>query len=442
MGGFSGIDTDSIIRQLMYIERQPVRRMESDKQEVNNKIDAWQKINSSLDTLKTKTEDIEGIFAEMSTSSNDEEIITATADADATPGDYDLNITQLAQEYRGVSAQQTDSTSDLDLNGGSGGSFDITVDGDGDTATINVTGDDSLNDVANAINEQAVDGDGNQIATATVINNKLVIESAETGTVNSLSFTDTDSILGTDLGGLTDQTAKDAKFDLNGITGITRSSNTVDDVVTGMTFELKATDSATITVENNSEAMKEKIQAFVDQYNSVQGKFAQYGGKEGILQGDASLTGLGSNLYGSAIDPVEGLGLDKNTLSLIGIDMENDGTLSIDETELDDNLENNLEGVEQLFLGNESNPDKGIVNRIKNEIEMATDTFDGYVSGKIDSLEDQIDWIDDDISNLEQRLELREENLKQQFTRMEQAVADMNNQGSWLSGQISSMGLQ
>lgn len=434
----SGINTDQMIRQLMYIERQPLRNMEKDKKEVNNKIDAWQKINTSLDTLKNKTEDIEGIFDEMSTSSNDEGIATASADPSATTGDYNINIDQLAKSHRVRSDDNLAADYTLDNDG----QFEVSV--DGKSSAVNVNAGDSLNDVANAINNQAVDGDGNQLAEATVVDNQLVIEGSKTGNANALSLKDTTNKPLENLGVIDNndviqhqiQGAQDAQFDLNGITDITSSSNTVDDVVNGMSFNLKDTGSTTITVNNNSEAMKEKIQSFVDQYNSVQDKFEKYGGKESVLQGDSSLRGLESNLYGSAINPVEGLGLDKNTLSLVGIDVNNDGSLSVNDSELEENLNNNLSEVKQLFLGNESNPDKGIANRIKNEVEMATDTFDGYVSGKIDSLESQVDWIEEDMTNLERRLELREERLNQKFSRMERSISQMQNQQSWLSSQL------
>ena len=448
LGGFSGINTDQMIQQLMYIESAPIRRMEEEQSLLNNKIETWQKINSSVDTLKTKATDIQDVFGEMTTSTSDESIVTATVESDASSGTYDVTVDKLAKRHRIASTQQADSTTDLNLNGGAGGSFNITV-AQGEpseaTATISVSGDATLNNVASAINDQGIDADGNQIVQASVVDNTLVIESAETGNINSLSIDDTDGML-QELGVVdgsnniqnTLQGAQDAQFDVNGITDITRSSNTdIDDVVNGVSFNLKETGTATIEVEQDNEAIKEKIQAFVDQYNAVQSKINKYGDKEAILQGDAALTSLQSKLYESVVAPVDDTSLDKNTLSLIGISVGDNGKLSIDESELEDNLNNNLEQVKGIF----NSETDGIIKRVEQQVDLATDMFDGYLSGKIDSLENQVDYIDDDISNMERRLELKEERLQQQFTRMETAISEMKNQQSWLSSQVGSLGL-
>ncbi|TDX58902.1 flagellar filament capping protein FliD [Orenia marismortui] len=126
---------------------------------------------------------------------------------------------------------------------------------------------------------------------------------------------------------------------------------------------------------------------------------------------------------------------EKNTISLLGIEVDSDGRLSVDSNKLKDALDNNLSDVKQMFTGV-----NGIMDRVSDQVDLATDNFDGYLSNRIDSLESEVDYLDEDIESLERRLTIREEGLQAQFTAMEQAIAQMQNQGSWLSSQTTSTG--
>ncbi|WP_018249191.1 flagellar filament capping protein FliD [Orenia marismortui] len=527
LGGFSGIDTSSMIQQMMYIEEAPVRRMEEKQDEMNSEIKAWQEINTQLDTLKTKATDLEDIFGEMSVSFGDEDqsSITATATDGANSGSYNIQVNKLAKAHRVASTQQTDSSSDLNLNSGAGGSFDVIV--NGTTMNISVTGDNSLNGVMDAINndDQNDDGDGNKLVEASIVDNTLVIESVDTGTDNTLTFADgAEGVLqelgvvnGTDAIQNELQTAQNAEFTVDSLL-ITRQSNEVDDVLNGVTLNLENTTSSelTMTVGADTGAMKEKIQSFVNQYNKVINKLDKYGDKEALLQGDATLSSIQSTLYNSTVvssdtvsstewlsnTPLSGGGdlvvngttvnlatgddlatiasainavggvtasvnddnkiviesdtstpvdlsgsssqalsdlkmpqtFEKNAISLLGVEVDKKGELSIDDDKLEDALTGDLSDVEQMFTGV-----NGVMDRIEKNVELATDTFEGYVSGRIDTLERQVDYLDDDIADMERRLEIREENLRQQFTAMEQAMSQMQNQGSWLSSMTGSM---
>ncbi|MDI3547004.1 MAG: flagellar hook-associated protein 2 [Halanaerobiales bacterium] len=530
LNGFSGLDIDKIINQIMWIERTPVRRLENRQDELNDQINAFRAVNTSLDTLKTKAKDLEEVFDQMSASSSDEEVVTATATSEAQSGIYEIEVTKLAQSHRVASARQSDSTSDLNLGADdTGGTFTISLAG-GESFTVTVTGDDSLNDVMDAINNASGndDGDGNKLVEASIIDNTLVIESANSGTSNELSFTDSNSVLQElDIVDATNiiqhelQQAQNAEFTVDSLT-ITRESNTIDDVIEGVTLQLegKLNTKATLTVEADKEAMKKKIKAFVETYNALQDKLAQYTGKEAILQGDSTLRSIESRLYNSvvpalttvssedwlpnnplsaggdlvitangstntisftgseslediakAIDGISGVTsyvednriviesndnrpvdltgsdsqvlkdlllpgtFEKNAISLFGIEVDKNGKLSIDDEELDEALENNLSDVKQRFVGV-----NGVMDQVIEQVDLAIDNFEGYVTGRIDTLENEVDYLDEDIADLERQLAIREDNLRNQFTRMEQMIAQMQNQGNWLAAQIGSMG--
>ncbi len=444
-GMASGLDTNNIIKQLMYLEEAPIRSMQRKQKTFEQQTSVWQKVNTSLDTFKNKMKDLQDIFDQVATTSSDEDILTATADSNVGEGSYQIEVNQLAQAHSVASTTSyANSTDALNLNSGALGSFKININGVSKTIDINDgTETDSLTDIKGKINETLVDADGNQLAQASIIDNKLVLDSVETGKANAFSFDDTDGML-KELGVINAddtvnvlQEAKNADLTVNGLNITDRESNQIDDIIEGVTLKLKEAGTSTVTVGVDKEGMIEKINEFVTEYNSLQDTLDQYGDKEGALQGDYTLRKIDSSLYDSVIKPVENAGLEKNTLSLIGVEVDRYSKLSVDESKLEENIDSHLADIKEMF----ANEDNGIINRTVDKIDMAIDKVDGYVNNRIKSLEDQSRYIDDDIIDIKKRLEIREEGLRRRFTRMEQALSSMQNQGSWLTSQIGSMGL-
>lgn len=550
MGGSSGINTDQMVQQLMYLERQPIRRMEDEKEGINKKISAWQELNTKLDTFRTEAENIfkndvtsfDNAFDQMTTSSSDEDVVTASVDSTASSGSYNVKVTSgtLATKERvqllsqqDIDDGKIDNGDDFDING----------------QAIDLSATDTLEDIKGKVNDA---GAG---VTASIIDNKLVVESNETGASNRITFTDSDGdnnngsgFLEGDLGldledGVTTagtvklgttpllQEATDVTLEVNGVS-MTKGSNEITDAVEGVTFNLngKIGTTATVDISKDTEGIKEKVKGFVESYNSLHGKLADYGGKEGKLQGDATLKTLESRLYNSIIAPsnsvtstkkldsnplswsagtdktldiggeqvqldggmstsdivseIEGTAgvkevyeedsrlviegqdgpvdlsasdaqvlkdlklpdkFERNTGSMIGLSVNDDGSLSLNESDFESALENNLSDVKQMFTGAD-----GIVPRVKEEVEQAIglgiysaggSSYDGYVKERTSTLQDEISSINDSIENTEDRLEIRRENLKQKFTRMKQTINEMQSQQSWLSSQLGSMGL-
>ncbi|WP_408955695.1 flagellar filament capping protein FliD [Natroniella sp. ANB-PHB2] len=548
----SGIDTNSMVRQLMYLEEAPIRNLEERQENINDQVDAWQKVNSSLDSFKNKASALEDVFDEIGANSSDEEVLTASARSTAAEGTYEIEVTELAVVER-VATKQI----------GEDG-IDLGEDAEGnqiETGTLNINGQDiTINDgdSVTAIRDKINDIDDAEV-TASIVDGRLVIAGDNMGAENRIGFDATDGVIlgtfGLELeGGYVKETedeeafnpllqqAADSIFTVNGLE-IERADREIDDVIEGVTLDLKDKGSSTLEVQVDIEGMREAIDAFVSDYNSLRDRLDQYGGKEAILQGDATLNRITSNLYNSIMYPsttlssldrlsdssmptagnlqiefaegkeltfefddsitvdnllekiegqstgldvefnddeqllvkdggellstidiesnnlvidsnlsepvnlsgsdtevLDGLNLnqkfEKNALSLVGIEIDRHGKLSVNSSTLEENIEDNLGDIKQLFTGA-----NGIVERVEAQIDLATDRFDGYVGNRIDSLESTVRHIDDDIERIQMRLERREDRLFRQFSRMEQALSEMQNQGSWLSAQIGSLGL-
>ncbi|RMH51333.1 MAG: flagellar hook-associated protein [Zetaproteobacteria bacterium] len=152
--------------------------------------------------------------------------------------------------------------------------------------------------------------------------------------------------------------AADAELTVDGLS-ITRSSNTIDDIISGVTFNLKQADpSTTLTLDINvdTSALQSNVQAFVDAYNTVMGfindqyKFDPNTNSNGILADDPLLGTIQSQLAGSLLQTVPGLASDRNSLAAIGIEPDAQGVLSINHTLFDNFLNNSPDAIRDVFV--------------------------------------------------------------------------------------------
>ncbi len=540
ISGFNNIDTEAMIAAIMQLERAPLRRLQLNKEQTNQQLEVWRKINTELSTFKDQVKSLEGIFSQMKADSGDEEVFSATANKYARAGSYQIEVLQLAQSHRVASARLTepiDSSTDLNLGlTDTGGTFTINV--GSNSFQVTVSGDDSLNDVMDQINnaDGNLDSDKQPLVEASIIDNTLVLESVNTGASQQLSFIDDNGVLaelgivdGSNNIQLELQAAQDAVFKVDSLQ-ITRDTNQIDDVLTGVTLQLegKLNTKATLTVGTDQELIKEKITAFVDQFNHIQDQISQYSGtttdqdgniQGGVLTGESAVRSLETALHNSVVlssstisstdwladqpltaggdlvingstvslagsetlqeivDKInaagiagvsaeldgqriaieaEGLqavdlsasssrvlsdlklpeGFANNTLSLLGIEVDKFGKLSIDQEELAEALTNNLSDLEQMVTGV-----NGVIDRVEQSIDLAigsySQPYEGYIVARINSLESEVGYINEGINRLEDRLAMREQRVVLQFAEMDRLISQLNNQADWFSAQVS-----
>jgi len=440
LGGLaSGMDTQAIVDQLVALERQPIYRYEDEISQLEKQKSAWRDINSRISSLGDKLSDLKfsSTYNSRTAESTDEDIVSATASNNAAENSYELEITQLAKAHRVASNKQTDSTSALGLTG------TLEVKG----KTLNVESGFSLNDIRDLINNTEDLG-----AKATIVDNNLVIESTETGTDNVLNIS---GDISTDLGIATITSAQNANLKINGI-DVESQSNSVDQAVEGITFELKGTtpadpdtgeiDPITIEVAKDTEKTEKAVQAFVDQYNSVMNFIdnkSNYNSdtEEGaILQGDSTLMRVQSRLRQSVMDSIE-TGGDLTHISQIGISIDREGVMSLDTDTLNEALENDSSAVTKFFNA-ESEEDgfTGMATRLDGYIDQLIKSNTGLIPSRMDSVDQRIDNLNDDIADVEDRVEMSRERYMSQFTAMETALSEMQQQSSWMQSQLSSLG--
>jgi len=359
-GLVSGLDTTSIVKQLIDIQRRPITLMENKQADLTDQKAAWQEVSTRLLALESSANKFNtpSTFASRSSkflnnNSNGGSVLSVSAGGSVASGSYDMVVTQLAKSQKSSSNNFASLTAAANVSG----TLTITPNG-GSAVDISISSSDSLTDIRDAINNSSV-GDS---AVATIINTgsqyKLVVTSANTGTANS--FTISDVTGGSQNLTFTEsQAAQDANFTIDNIS-VTKGSNTVTDVIDGATIELETTGSGTISFAVDTSAILEKVQDFADKYNALmdyikeQFTYEQDQNSKGALFGNVSLETIQAQLQSIVSGTVPGLSASNSGefafLAQIGIKTDDLDQLVIDEADFKDALRDNFSKVQDLFV--------------------------------------------------------------------------------------------
>ncbi len=373
----SNTDFDTLIEKLIQVESIKKQRLEQWQSTWKAKTEGFQELNTKLLSLKTTLEGMDRVneFVVKNAGSTNSNVLSATAGAEAEEGTYVFSINQLAQSqvvtFTGTAEGSLD---DVVNSTGSDKLFRYTY--KGVTKSVTVPSGTTLQTLVNLIN---ADGSNPGVrASAVKISEgvfRLQLRGLDTGAANTLSIAS-----GTTLPGYLasnasiTQTAQDAQFRLNGFPSsgwMSRSTNSINDVINGLTLQLKeASAGVSITVARDTEAIKEQVRTFVDQVNEVRKylkeltKFDSNQNKGSLLTGNYGVAMIGSNLQN--LTASKGVGFEYynaatgtgdmfSSLSQLGILTEADagsvkaGLLVIDEDRLDKVLNENLDQVADVF---------------------------------------------------------------------------------------------
>ncbi|MFO8060591.1 MAG: flagellar filament capping protein FliD, partial [Bacillota bacterium] len=179
---------------------------------------------------------------------------------------------------------------------------------------------------------------------------------------------------------------------------------------------------------------------FVAQYNEISGQLAKLGGRDGLLQGDGTLRRLQTGLRRQVMDNVDLDGTEYTSLGQLGIDIDRDGVMTLDEDALAEALRQDPEAVRLLFSASEdSHGTDGVAPRLGEYMQGWLSYGDGVLSRRDSMYDRSMKLIDNRVEAMERRVEMREESLRRQFVLLEQMLSTMQNQGQWLQGQIDSL---
>lgn len=236
------------------------------------------------------------------------------------------------------------------------------------------------------------------------------------------------------------QTATDAIIYVDG-QKVTRDSNSLSDVISGVTLSLKKADPAitgSVSIALDKDAVKSKVNDFIKAYNSLAGTMSNLssyntGTKQAArLFGDATLRGVQNQIRQALATPVEGL-TGFPTLAEIGIKTNKSGVLELDSTKFDSVMASNPDAVSQLF-----NSGTGMATRFDNLLKNYVSS-DGALSSRVDGVNKQIGGIAEQRDKLNIRLAAIESRYRKQFTAMDGLVGQLQNIGSFLTQQLDNL---
>jgi flagellar hook-associated protein 2 len=437
----SSFDPITMATQLATFDVQPFQtryQMQSDNYQ--NKIDAFGKIESALREFRTAITEMNSSTSSIvknSASLSQEGFMSASANANALAGSYQVFVEQLATSHQintGMPAN-LDSTTQIPTTG----TLDLTIDGNTlslDLSTVDTDGDGiaTMADLTKAINNHADNPGVNATLVRSGGQTHFMLSSNETGAANALSV----SASGTGQAWFEDafsnvtelSAAKDATIWL-GAEGsglqLTNSSNTFSNVIEGVDLTVsKAQNSGdapiTLTVGNDEEASKEQMNKLVDAYNSLLSTIDEYtksGGEDssrGILAGDPTIRSLESQINNILRGEHNGM-----RLSQVGLSFNTSGELELDSEKFAEAQRNNSAALEEMFNG---------TDMLLDSLDAVADPFlkstTGLFKTRKDSLEKNIDRIDDKLAGLDRKYDMAYNRYLSQFTQMNTLMTQMN----------------
>ena len=468
----SGMDINGMVKALVNAESAPkTAQLDRLEKTTTNKVSALGQFRSALSTFQTALGKLNdpSLFEKRSASSSAADSVSIKADAKAGAGNYNVQVFNLAQTSK-VALAGVDNASD------SLGSGTLTINVGDEALDIDLK-DASLTDIRDAINNAGKDSG----LSATIVSDpsgasgsRLVLSSETSGTGNDISVavssdasdelgrlafapdagTDTDFKLpaaGDDpLAARVISYSRDANLAIDGI-NLRSASNTIDDVIEGVSLTLKSAQSADaldkaetikLSVSEDKGGVRKSITEFVDSYNAMLEsvnkltKVTPVGGEDSeplaaALVGDSSVRSFMSAIRGELGSAGNSEGV--RMLSDLGITTQRDGTLAVDNTKLNKALDNNFDQVNSFFTGKD-----GLMARMESKVTPYTDKG-GVLDGRTKALQSTITSVDAQRESHAERISKLEARLFTQFNAMDMLVSQMSSTSSFLTAQLDSL---
>ncbi len=431
LGAGAGFDTKKIVEALVNAERAPTEaRINSKIAESEARISGLGKAVSILNVVKDAANRLNDAkdFNTFTLSNSQESAFSASSTTSARAGSNNITVSQIAQEQRSVSNAFASETNAFNSNPIT---VSISVGSSNPTTTDITVSDASLQGTVSAINAANLGVTAEIVDTGAVGDRYRIQLIGETGAENAFSLTSSDSTLSFS----SVQSATDAQLDVNGI-DFTRSSNVIDDVITGVTLSLNTVTSgaANLSINQDDSQTRANIVDFVTIYNEAQRQLKELSNSSigGELAGDSIFRSLTSSLRGLVLGTSSSASGNISNLSDMGISVSRTGELDVDDTKLDNALANNFADVVKMFSANTDNQSAsstdvaGLAGDITNLIANAT-AADSYLESQQDTLADANSRRQEELSDLADRMERVEERYNRQFLAMQQIIDQMNS---------------
>ncbi len=428
-----GIDVTAVVKQILDAERGPENLWKAAQSTLNVQTSTWNSIKSNLASLLTNInslKDLSGaLSAKVATSSNSN-VVTATATFSAAIANHVVVVNNLAT----TSSYYTDPVANATTTFANG-TFSLQV---GSNAPVTITVDDTnntLEKLATYINGQHLGVSASVITDATGA--RLALVSQSTGQPGDLSITSntTGLIFNKSSAGT------NASLTIDSVP-VSSTSNTVTGALPGVTLQLTG-QSATpvqIGIAADSSGIKKAINDFVSSYNAVaaainlQFKVDPTTHAAGALAPDSTLRSVQTTLLGNVTYSITGNN-GFTSLESFGIHMQNDGTLTVDDTKVSSAIANNLAELQTFF---QSSNATGFGQNFSTSAAFLTSS-QGGIQLDLDQISKTQTMLTEQINHLEDRLAMKEKMLIIQYSRVDAALRLFPLLMSQISGQLAAL---
>jgi len=462
----SGLDVNSIVTQLVAIERQPIVQLQSQASSLQTKLSAFGKVQSNLSALRDAASALTrpSTWSQTTGTSGDSTAVAVTTDANNLPGSYSVQVLSLARAQSNTSKTYTAAT-DMVGEGtihiefgtwGVGNTFTAKP----DTTAIDI----SVGPPAKSLAEvRDIVNAANAGITATVLTDatgaRLVFRSSATGAANGFKVTvaDTDGN-NVDTSGLSALAydpsvgvvtmgqalaAANASALINSVP-VSSTTNTLSNIVDGMTLTLKkeTTSAVDVTTAPDKDAIKKKIEAFVTAYNDLnkelaaQTKYDAASKTAGSLQGDSAAVSLRAALR-ATLRGNSSASTMFTRLADIGFDVKQDGSITLDSSKVDNGLAN-LGELKKLFSNSDTlvPANNGFATLFRTQADQAIGV-DGSIASRSEGLRERISRNEKRQAELEVRVAQTETRLRKQYTALDAQMGQLQSLSTYVTQQMA-----
>lgn len=457
----SGLDLNSLITQLVSAEgNAKTAALAGKRNDVQTEISAFGTLKNALSAFQTAVSKLKDAdtFNDNKVSSSAPDVFTVSRNGDIAAAVYDVEVIETAESQKLISPAYESATTDV-------GTGQLTITAGEDAFTVNIDSDQqSLVGIRDAINNA---GDNTGVS-ATIVNvddgsggtvSKLILTADATGTDNLLTVTVADDDLtNTDNTGLStlyydtsDATSPEQMTQLNAavdasirIDGeqVTSSSNTIVDAIQGITINVLEKDPGntyTLDISLDTSSLKNAVATFVNSYNKLNTTinsltvYDQDSGQKGALLGNPTLLSLIGQIRRELNNSVTEISGPVNNLVALGITTDKDGSLTLNNGKLEDVLGSDFNSVVTMFTSS-----GGIASRFDTLLNDYV-KVDGVIDGKTTGLNNTVNRIDQDLSDLDVRLASYQDRLVRQFTALDGLLSQLQQTGDFLNSQLASL---
>ena len=448
----SGLDVNSIVTQLMAIEKQPLNALQTKQTTIQSTISEYGKIQSAVSTLNDLAAKLAGTSAWKQTVTNSSSTAVSAVTNNSAPGTYSVTVQALASVQTiatgtPVPASTTPGAGTLHIELGTygAGQTSFTPKAGATAVDVAIAATDTLADVRDKIN--AAGAGVTALIMTDASGSRLLIRSNDSGAANAFRTSGVASLAFDPSAGVKtmvqSQTAADAQATVNGL-AVTSSSNSLSNIVDGLTLNLAnvTTDPVTVNVVTDTDTLKKTISDFAAAYTAVVkliGTDTKYDAATktgGILQGDSAAVGIQRQLRTLA-GSLSAASSTFGHLSDIGLELQADGSMTVNDTKLTNAL-GNLAELKKMFAN--SNPADPTQDGFAKRFRVATDLMlgvDGAVTARTAGLNQQLQRNEKDQDTWNVRLDQIEQRLRAQYTALDATMAQLSTQSTYLTQQIA-----